>query len=76
MKIEIWSKPNCKYCDMAKNLLKSKNINFSEKMIGEDATLEELRELVPNAKSVPQIIVSGKPIGGFTELKGYIEKSF
>lgn len=64
----------CPYCDMAKNLLKTKNINFEERKIGEGWTKEQLLEFVPNARSVPQIILNGKYIGGYEQLKSYLEK--
>lgn len=69
MQAIIWSKHNCTFCDMAKNLLKQKDIPFEEKKIGEGYTKEELLEAIPSARSVPQIILDGEFIGGFNELK-------
>jgi len=73
MRAIVWSKYNCPYCDQAKALLKSKNIAFEERKIGDGYTKEDLLESVPTAKSVPQIFLDGKLIGGFTELKRYIQ---
>lgn len=69
MQAIIWSKHNCTFCDMAKNLLKQKDIPFEEKKIGEGYTKEELLEAIPSARIVPQIILNGEFIGGFNELK-------
>ena len=69
MKAIVWSKYNCPYCDQAKALLKQKGIPFEEKKIGDGYTKEELLEAVPSARTVPQIFLDGKLIGGFTELK-------
>lgn len=66
--VVVWSKPNCQQCDMAKRLLKSKNIEFTENKIGDGYEVEDLRTLVPNASSVPQIIIDGVPIGGYQNL--------
>ena len=74
MKATIWSKYNCPYCDQAKALLKNKGIPFEEKKIGDGYSREELLEAVPNARTVPQIFLDDKLIGGFTELKQHFEK--
>lgn len=71
----VWSKYYCPYCDQAKALLNQKGIPFEERKIGDGWTKEELLESVPTARTVPQIIINGKTIGGFTELKAYLEAS-
>jgi glutaredoxin len=71
----VWSKYNCPYCDQAKALLKQRNITFEERKIGDGYSKEELLEAVPTARTVPQIIINGNLIGGFTELKKYIEET-
>jgi glutaredoxin 3 len=73
MKAVIWSKYNCPYCEQAKSLLKSKDIEFEERKIGDGYTREDLLEAVPNARTLPQIFLDGEPIGGFTELKKRLE---
>ena len=71
----IWSKYNCPYCDQAKALLKQRSVPFEERKIGDGYTREELLEAVPNARTVPQIIINGNLIGGFTELRKYIDET-
>jgi len=70
----VWSKNQCPYCDQAKALLKMKGIAFEERNINKDWTREQLLEAVPNARTVPQIFLDDKLIGGFTELKKHFEK--
>jgi glutaredoxin len=74
MKATVWSKYHCPYCDQAKALLKSKEIPFEEKKIGDGYTKEELLEAVPTARTVPQIFIDDKLIGGFTELKQFLQE--
>jgi glutaredoxin 3 len=74
MKAIVWSKLCCPYCDQAKALLEQKGIDYEEKKIGGGYTKEQLLEAVPNARSVPQIFLDDKLIGGFTELKAYFAK--
>ena len=69
MKAIVWSKNQCPYCDQAKNLLKSKGIEFEERNVSVDWTKEQLLEAVPNARTVPQIFLDGELVGGFTELR-------
>ena len=73
MKAIVWSKTHCPYCDQAKALLTSKGIEFEEKKIGVGYTREELLEAVPTARTVPQIFLDDKLIGGFTELKAHLQ---
>lgn len=75
MKAIVWSKYHCPYCDQAKALLKSRNIEFEERKIGDGYTKEELLEAVPTARTVPQIIIDGKLIGGFTDLQKYVSET-
>jgi glutaredoxin 3 len=74
MKATIWSKYNCPYCDQAKALLKNKGIPFEEKKIGDGYTREELLEAIPTARTVPQIFLDDKLIGGFQELNEHLKK--
>jgi len=73
MKATVWSKYHCPYCDQAKALLQQKGIQFEEKKIGDGYTREELLEAVPNARTVPQIFLDDKLIGGFTELRAHLQ---
>lgn len=67
---EVWSQTNCPACSEAKKLLERYNIQYSEKMIGINGyTKKDLIDKVPTARSVPQIFLDGKYIGGLHELK-------
>ncbi len=75
MKAIVWSKYHCPYCDQAKALLKQKGIAFEERKIGDGYSKEDLLEAVPTARTVPQIFLNEQLIGGFTELKKYLEEN-
>jgi len=75
MKAIVWSKDNCTFCDQAKALLEQRNIAYEEKKIGYGFTREDLLEAVPSARTVPQIFVNNNHVGGFTELRKYIEET-
>jgi glutaredoxin len=68
-KVIIYSKPNCTYCVKAKNLVKTLGFEYEEKMFGKDFTSpEELFEAVgKQVRTMPQIIIDEKHIGGYNE---------
>ena len=41
----------------------------------EKLSREDLLESVPNARTVPQIFINNQLVGGFTELKTYLEQT-
>jgi len=69
MHIEIYTKPDCPYCTNAKQLLRDRQIPFTEQKLNEDFTREILLERFPDAKTFPVVIIDGYRIGGYTELK-------
>ena len=77
MYIEIWSKTNCPYCDMAERIaqqfVQESDNNYVKWMLDEYFTREELFEKFPGARTFPQIRVDGENIGGYTEFKELIE---
>lgn len=69
MEVVIWSKDNCQYCNMAKNLLNSRGVAFEERNIsGGTWTKEALLEAAPGARTLPQIFIDGTLVGGYKEL--------
>ena len=74
MKAVVWSKPTCVYCVSAKALLLKKGFEIEEKVVGKEFTKEQLLEAVPDARTVPQIFINDEYVGGFDELKKYMEE--
>ena len=69
MKVTIYGKDNCPYCDMAKKLSERKGYDTTYKKLGQDFDALEMARLFPNARTFPQIIADGKAIGGYTEFE-------
>jgi glutaredoxin 3 len=69
----VWSKENCPYCLQAKALLESKGIEFEERNINKDWTKEQLKDAVPDARTLPQIFLDEAYIGGFIELRKHLQ---
>lgn len=77
----IYSKPNCQHCDTAKKLMNTLNLSFEERIldvgqIKEDGkkyfTIDQLKSLVPSAKTVPQIFKDDVLIGGFNAFEASV----
>jgi len=72
MKVIVYSKPNCQFCDKAKALLTQLEIEYTEKVVTKDISLEELfEELGKPVRTIPQIVIDKNHIGGFNELREY-----
>ena len=69
-RIQIYTTRWCGYCVRAKMLLESKGLAFEEIHVdGNPEFRAQLRELT-GGWTVPQILIDGKVIGGYTELWG------
>ena len=58
----------CPYCQRAKGLLTRKNVDFSEINVEDDAKLREEMIARSNQRTVPQIFIGGKHVGGCDDL--------
>lgn len=68
----IYTKPNCSYCLLAKDLMNERNIFYNEIKIGENISRDEIISLFPTMKTVPIILFDNKLIGGYTDLVVYL----
>ena len=68
MKIVIYSKDNCSFCDRARELLKSQGKEYIEYKLDKDFTRETIKAVFPTAKTFPVIVINNDYIGGYTEL--------
>lgn len=75
MKAIVWSTTTCSFCKQAKALLDKHNIPYEERLIGSDWTKEQLLQEVPNARTVPQIFIDEKYVGGYTDLVSHLSGS-
>jgi glutaredoxin 3 len=77
MKLTVYSKDNCPFCDRAKNLLKLKGIEFEEVRIDLD---EQAKAFIVSEghRTVPQIYRNGELFvtGGYNGLARLNDKDF
>ena len=69
-KVEVYTTTFCPFCTRAKSLLKSKGVQFIEIDVTEDAELrQKMVELSGGRRTVPEIFINDKIVGGYDELK-------
>ena len=68
-RVTIYSTATCPICVKAKTLLSRLNIAYDEVRVDQDqAGLRAMLAVTQHARTVPQIVVDGRWIGGFSEL--------
>jgi glutaredoxin 3 len=67
-KVEIYSSANCAFCVAAKNLLKSRGLDYQEVRIDTEPGKRDEMVARTHRRTVPQVFVNDQHIGGFEEL--------
>ncbi len=68
-RVIVYGTGTCTVCEKAKNMLGKWNIDYTDLRIDtDDGLLKEFNEATQCAQTVPQILIDGKLIGGFSEL--------
>ena len=72
MEIVIYSKNNCVFCNKAKHLVKSLGLTYEEKKMEEfDSPQAMLEDIGKQVRTMPQIKIDGKLVGGYNQLVEY-----
>jgi len=67
--IELYTSPLCGFCHAAKRLLAAKAVDFTEiDILAEPQRKTEMIERADGRRTVPQIFIDGRAIGGCEEL--------
>ena len=65
----IYRTTYCPYCDMAKRFFRDLGVPFEEIDVTNDHDMRmKLVEMTGGRRTVPQIFIDGKSIGGYTDL--------
>lgn len=69
VRVKVFSTGICPICEKTKSLLSKWNIPYDEVRVDTDiAARREFTRITNGARTVPQIAIDGKWIGGFSEL--------
>jgi glutaredoxin 3 len=67
-RIAIYTTRWCGYCVRAKALLDGKGLAYDEITLDDDPAFRRNLQELTGGWTVPQILIDGTPIGGYTEL--------
>ena len=72
--IEMYANASCPFCVAARNLLRSKDVTWTE--VSVDAQPDRRAEMVSRSgrRTVPQIFIGERHIGGFDDLQALDEE--
>ena len=74
MNITVYTKSNCPNCVAAKQLLKSKGLEYDERDIGIPVWLDQLDMTYPDVRQMPFIIINGQRVGGLAGLQAALKQ--
>ena len=67
-RIQVYTTRWCGYCVRAKALLEGKGLEYEEIALDDDPAFRRKLQELTGGWTVPQILIDGAPIGGYTEL--------
>ena len=74
MKAIVYSTKKCVWCDRVIALLKSKDIETEKIDVAEEGMLKQMHEAAgAKVKYVPQVVIDGVHIGGYTETERFVK---
>jgi len=71
--VEVYTKSSCTFCAKAKAWFQDHGIAYTEHDVSSAAAFSEMKQRLPEARTVPQILMDGHLIGGYDTLKEYEE---
>ena len=69
VQVVIYTTNYCPYCTGAKALLRSKEIEFEEIDVTDDPAKRAEMERLSQRRTVPQIFIDGRAIGGYDDAR-------
>ena len=73
-KVQIYTTAYCPFCVRAKTLLRARGVEFEEiDVTNDDELREKMVELAGGRRTVPEIFINGKIVGGYDELRALDE---
>jgi len=66
--VVVYRTPSCGYCVRVHQLLQSKGVPFTEVDVSDDHGKRQWLFEVTKRRTVPQVFINGKPVGGFDDV--------
>ena len=64
----MYSTKICPYCTAARRLLAGKGVAYEEIDVGRDPEMRRTMEELSGGRTVPQIFINDKPVGGYDDI--------
>ena len=76
MEAKIYSTSRCSWCDRVAKMLEEYDVNVEKiDVSGNKELIKEMQEAAgEKVTSVPQVVVDGKYIGGYTEVERFLKR--
>ena len=74
MKVIVYTKSACPNCVSAKMLLKSKNLEYKEICLDNEAERAAFNVMFLDVRQMPQIFIDGQRVGGLTGLQAALNQ--
>ena len=76
MEAKIYSTSRCSWCDRVAKMLEEYDVNVEKiDVSGSKELVKEMQEAAgEKVTSVPQVVVDGKYIGGYTEVERFLKR--
>ena len=76
MKAIMYGTSKCSWCDRVANMLNNNEIEVDKIEVSESIeNLKSMKEAAgKNVNTVPQVIIDGKYVGGYTEVERFINR--
>ena len=69
----VYGSKMCHFCTKVINELEKEGVTVEKKDVSEPNVLLEMKKAAgPDARTVPQVVIDGKYIGGYTEVDRYL----
>ena len=72
--ITVYYAPFCPYCGWAKQLLESKNVDFTQINVNDSTEIRQEMEQRSGRTSVPQIFIGDTHVGGYDDMAALDDK--
>ena len=76
MRIQVYTTAWCGFCERAKTLLEDRDIPYEEIHVGDGPAFRAKLLDLTGRWTVPQIIIDGKTVGGYVELRELDRRGF
>lgn len=68
----VYSKQDCPNCTTVKTVMSMNGLEFTEKEVGKDISVEEFMAVSQGAREMPQVFQGDKRIGGLNDFKQHL----